>query len=129
MLIANRYKLEYLTMTDNELISAAERVATLAHCPYSHFRVGAAVLADGKVFSGCNVENASLGLTICAERVAIFCVLPVSLQNFWADRNDGEMRRLRGPGGWGKQTRSAGTRGDVRQDGDRDVPDLASDSW
>jgi len=72
MLIANRCKLEYLTMTDNELISAAERVATLAHCPYSHFRVGAAVLADGKVFSGCNVENASLGLTICAERVAIF---------------------------------------------------------
>jgi cytidine deaminase len=64
--------MESLTMIDNELISAAERVATLAHCPYSHFRVGAAVLADGKVFSGCNVENASLGLTICAERVAIF---------------------------------------------------------
>jgi cytidine deaminase len=72
MLVASGCKLEYLTMIDNELISAAEQAAVLAHCPYSQFRVGAAVLADGKVFSGCNVENASFGLTICAERVAIF---------------------------------------------------------
>ena len=59
-------------MTDEELIKTATDAAALAYCPYSHFRVGAAVLADGQVFRGCNVENASLGLTICAERVAIF---------------------------------------------------------
>jgi cytidine deaminase len=44
-----------------------------AYCPYSHFQVGAAVLTEsGAIFSGCNVENASLGMTICAERNAIF---------------------------------------------------------
>lgn len=44
-----------------------------SHSPYSHFRVGAAVLTStGKVFTGCNVENSSYGLTICAERTALF---------------------------------------------------------
>jgi cytidine deaminase len=69
---ACQMKPEEMTMTDNELLAAASDAAGFAYCPYSHFRVGAAVLADGKVFSGCNIENASLGLTICAERVAIF---------------------------------------------------------
>lgn len=59
-------------MTDTQLINAATDAAAFAHCPYSRFRVGAAVLASGQVFRGCNIENASLGLTICAERVAIF---------------------------------------------------------
>ena len=59
-------------MIDNKLIAAASAAATFAHCPYSRFPVGAAVLADGRVFVGCNIENASLGLTICAERVAVF---------------------------------------------------------
>jgi cytidine deaminase len=59
-------------MIDNRLIAAASAAAAFAYCPYSHFPVGAAVLADGKVFVGCNIENASLGLTICAERVAVF---------------------------------------------------------
>ncbi len=62
-------------MTDTELITTATDAAAFAHCPYSHFRVGAAVLANGQVFRGCNVENASLGLTICAERAAIFAAV------------------------------------------------------
>jgi len=56
-----------------KLIDAAKSASEHAYCPYSHFRVGAAVLTDrGEIFTGCNVENASYGLTICAERNAIF---------------------------------------------------------
>jgi len=56
-----------------ELIARAKRALEHAHVPYSDFRVGAAILLEGgEIFSGCNVENASYGLTNCAERTAIF---------------------------------------------------------
>jgi cytidine deaminase len=55
------------------LIEAAKQARENAHAPYSNFRVGAAVRsASGRIFGGCNVENATYGLTMCAERVAIF---------------------------------------------------------
>lgn len=56
-----------------EMLSAARAAMKNAYCDYSQFRVGAAVLTgDGQIFAGCNVENASYGLTSCAERNAIF---------------------------------------------------------
>jgi len=56
-----------------ELMAAAREAQASAYAPYSNFPVGAAVLlSDGAIYRGCNVENASFGLTICAERVAIF---------------------------------------------------------
>jgi len=55
------------------LIEAAKAAQKNAYCPYSRYPVGASVLTEsGRIYSGCNVENASFGLAICAERVAIF---------------------------------------------------------
>jgi len=55
------------------LIEAAKNAQKNAYCPYSRYPVGAAVMMDsGRIFTGCNVENASFGLTVCAERIAIF---------------------------------------------------------
>jgi cytidine deaminase len=64
------------TAEDERLLRAARKVMAHAHAPYSKFRVGAAFLtADGKMFVGCNVENASYGLSNCAERTAIFAAV------------------------------------------------------
>lgn len=59
-----------------ELIEKAKQATKHAHAPYSKFHVGAALLTEkGNIFTGCNVENASYGLTICAERNAIFAAV------------------------------------------------------
>ena len=61
---------------DEQLLQAARSASNSAYCDYSNFPVGAAVLMDdGRVFQGCNIENASYGLTICAERVAVFAAI------------------------------------------------------
>lgn len=60
-------------ITDEELIRLAKDAMEFSYSPYSHYRVGAALLSkDGKVFQGCNIENASYGATNCAERTALF---------------------------------------------------------
>ncbi|PKM50679.1 MAG: cytidine deaminase [Firmicutes bacterium HGW-Firmicutes-7] len=60
-------------MTNQELIEEAKIAMEYAYVPYSKFKVGAALLTDsGKVYRGCNIENASFGATNCAERTAIF---------------------------------------------------------
>jgi cytidine deaminase len=65
------------------LVTAARDAQSMAYAPYSNFRVGAALeAADGKVFVGCNVENASFGLTICAERAAIFAAISGGAKRF-----------------------------------------------
>jgi cytidine deaminase len=72
-------------MTDPaaELLVAARRARDFAVAPYSNFQVGAALrTADGQVITGCNVENATFGLTVCAERVALFKALSEGRRNF-----------------------------------------------
>ena len=70
-------------MADNkeELLAAARQAREKAYAPYSNFPVGAAVLgSDGRIYSGCNVENSSLGLTCCAERTAIFTMVAAGVR-------------------------------------------------
>lgn len=67
------------------LLAAAREAAERAYAPYSRLRVGAALLAaDGRIFSACNVENASFGLSICAERAAVFKAVSEGVRRFAA---------------------------------------------
>jgi len=72
-------------VTPDILVKRAERAGKRAHCPYSKYSVGAALLAsDGKVFTGCNMENASYGLTVCAERSAFASAISHGKRKFRA---------------------------------------------
>jgi cytidine deaminase len=66
-----------------KLVDAALAVRLNAHAPFSNFKVGAALEDEtGRIFTGCNVENATYGLTMCAERVAVFKAVSEGAQNF-----------------------------------------------
>jgi cytidine deaminase len=71
------------TKVHPELIQAAIDIRQRAYAKYSQFLVGAAILAgDGKIYTGCNVENSSYGLTICAERAAVFNAVAAGQRQF-----------------------------------------------
>jgi cytidine deaminase len=71
--VKNKRMPSELDRTTKKLVDSARAAREHAHAPFSKFKVGAAVRAkSGKIYGGCNVENASYGLTICAERTAIF---------------------------------------------------------
>ena len=72
-------------MSDNELIQKAIKMRSQALAPYSNYKVGAAVLTEsGRIFGGCNIENSSYSLTICAERVALFKAISEGEKKFKA---------------------------------------------
>ena len=71
------------TQVREALVQAAIDVRQRAYAKYSNFLVGAAILAaDGNIYTGCNVENSSYGLTICAERAAVFAAIAAGQQRF-----------------------------------------------
>lgn len=70
-------------MKDKELIEKAIAASKMAYAPYSNFMVGAALqLKSGEIIQGCNIENASFGLTNCAERTALFTAIARGEKNF-----------------------------------------------
>lgn len=70
-------------MENKELILKAYEAMEKAYAPYSNFKVGAALFADNRVYTGCNIENSSYGATICAERVAISKAISEGAKNFY----------------------------------------------
>lgn len=72
-------------MSDEQLLETAVKMRGYAYVPYSHYAVGAALLAeDGRVFTGCNVENAAYGNTLCAERTALCKAISEGARKFTA---------------------------------------------
>lgn len=71
--------------TREKLVAAARAARLNAHCPYSHYMVGAAALGeDGEIYGGCNIENVSYGATVCGERVALFNMVAAGCKKFTA---------------------------------------------
>ena len=76
---------EQQAVSDEMLLALAREAMKRSYSPYSHYPVGAALLsADGRVFQGCNIENASFGLTNCAERTAMFKAVSEGVAEFTA---------------------------------------------
>mgnify|MGYP000927705303 FL=1 len=74
-----------MTKEDEQLLAEARRIRAFAYAPYSHFAVGAAVRgASGKIYGGCNVENAAFSVTNCAERTALFQAVAAGEKAFTA---------------------------------------------
>ena len=72
-----------MTEEDQALIDDAKRVREFAYVPYSHFAVGAALRTkDGKIFGGCNIENSSFPMTVCAERTAVYKAVSAGERDF-----------------------------------------------
>ena len=89
-----------MNLSYEKLFKEAEKARKKAYTPYSKFKVGAAVLTtDGKIFTGCNIENASFGLTVCAERVAILKAISEGSYKFEAMAIVGDTERPCSPCG------------------------------
>ncbi len=87
-------------MKYQKLIEAAKRAKNNSYSPYSNFRVGAALLSKtGKIFTGCNIENSSYSLTICAERTAIFKAISEGQRKFRAIAISSDMKEIIPPCG------------------------------
>ncbi|XP_046556682.1 cytidine deaminase-like [Haliotis rubra] len=96
---------EYSEEQLQSLLEKSHEMKKMAYCPYSKFRVGAALLtADGKVLTGCNVENASYGLTICAERTAIVKAVSKGHRKFAAIAIASDMKEMIVPCGLCRQS-------------------------
>ncbi len=78
-----RSRLPKSSVHDDRLVSAAVKARDQAYAPYSGFRVGAAIRTKaGQVFTGCNVENSSFGMSMCAERSAVFAAISAGARAF-----------------------------------------------
>jgi cytidine deaminase len=85
---------------DTALIEAALAARLNAHAPYSNFLVGAAIeTEDGRIITGCNVENATYGLSVCAERVAVFKAISEGIRKFKAIAVSADSKTLTPPCG------------------------------
>jgi len=83
-----------------ELVRYAKKARSRAHAPFSHFKVGAALRTrSGEVVTGCNIENATYGLTLCAERTAVFKAISEGFKSFDAVAVVVDAKRLAAPCG------------------------------
>lgn len=106
-------------MCDKELMQLAAKAREKAYCPYSHFAVGAALLTkSGKVYLGCNVENAAFGATNCAERTAVFSAVADGEREWEAlavvGGREGSFTKMTAPCGVCRQVLSEFCTGDFR---------------